>query len=97
LPHARASIAQYLAAFRKVDVRESRNQQGQQGWGRHQSRPIGISFEHAGTVAHAVDLNAGTVILPPSQAMLQQLPVKLSEFRVSIEAWWKDGEYHPHP
>jgi mRNA turnover protein 4 len=40
---------------------------------------------------------ANQTLSPEQCKMLQQLNVKLSEFRVTIEAWWKDGEYFPHP
>jgi mRNA turnover protein 4 len=40
---------------------------------------------------------ANQTLSPEQCKMLQQLNLKLSEFRVSIEAWWKDGEYFPHP
>jgi mRNA turnover protein 4 len=36
----------------------------------------------------------GQVLTPEQCKLLQQFEVKLAEFRVTIQAWWKDGEFY---
>jgi mRNA turnover protein 4 len=57
------------------------------------SRPSSSSEEEVGWKL----CREGQTLSPEQCKLLQQLHLKLSEFRVSIEAWWKDGEYFPSP